>query len=57
MVKLSPGENRKSIALSILEVFEFKLCENMYVCVYVCVCGGRIFQNAGHMRLICRFKW
>ena len=27
-VKLSFGENRRSIASSILEIFEFELCEN-----------------------------
>ena len=50
-VKLSIGENRKAIALSILEIFEFKLCEQRYVCVCVCALSG-IFQNTGHMRLI-----
>ena len=34
-VKLSFGENRKSIALSILEIFEFELCENRLSAVKV----------------------
>ena len=32
-VMLSFGGNRKSIALSVLGIFAFKLCENRYVCV------------------------
>ena len=39
-VKLSFGGNRKSIALSVLEIFEFELCENRYVCVCVYALGG-----------------
>ena len=49
-VKLSFGGNRKSIALSVLEIFEFKLSENRHVCVCG-VCVGRIFQHTGHMIL------
>ena len=57
-IKLSFGGNRKSIALSVLEIFEFKLCENTYVRVRVCALGrgGVIFQNTGHIRLSCRLK-
>ena len=43
-VKLSFAENRKSIALSILEIFEFELCVNR--CVYVCSQGPFVKKRA-----------